>query len=497
MSRTARAFAVFVAVAFLPPSAGCRSGEKTETVSSSRSVALTVTGCAPNDGLDDSACIQAALDAACAAGDEVRLGAGIWNVMRPPIAGGNRDNASIWADCATGSHLSGVGRPTVIMMTGDGLASDWSGIRFAGPSSGGSISEMTIAADLATNVNEQTHLLFFGSPVSPPGPVTDVTARHLWLRHPVRPTEVAGDCLRFVGDVASPVSGIDVTDVVFEACDRSGVSIQRGSSHLGLHNLRFRNIGKTAIDMEPSGSPVIEYVAMSDLDVAAPSGISISGSGGSGTPVWTTNVTLEDSFVGGRIGITYAKGVSLSDVRIAETATSGDGSLLIRGSSDVTVTGGSVTRLAGSTAGPAVKLVGTNGTYSSGATLTGVHISTANAGAATVDLESAQDVSLIGCTITSADATFAGVYSRATGQDIGGFIFTGNRFKGTLSNAFTLAGNPKLVGTALLTANTAPGLGLRCDNPAKFTKPIVQASNHYGGAAVTGCTGVSVVTASP
>jgi hypothetical protein len=188
--------------------------------------------------------------------------------------------------------------------------------------------------------------------------------------------------------------------------------------------------------------------------------------------------------------------VNVSGVHVSETATGSEGSIQIRGSEDVTVQGGSVRRLTGSVAGPAVKVVGVSGTFPTRVKILGVEISTEIAGKA-VEIESVQDLTFLGNTIIGSDATQSAVWVKATGRDIGGLVLSDNQLRGTYLFGVMLSGNPSNVVGASLTGNYfigATSAGLRCENPAKFTKPVVHSGYFYDGvaAAASGCTGIVV-----
>lgn len=485
-----------IAIALLPLLAvNCQKAEYPQA-----QAALTIpTACAPNDGLDDRQCLQDNLDALClVGGGTLHLEVGQWDITRPTMVPGFRDNASLWLECPD-LKLEGEGPATVLMMSGDGYGGDWAGVRvIAGP--GGtltnrvSLADMTIASDDSFNPNEQTHLVVLGSMATTQGPISNVQLHNLHLRHPVLP-EVSGDCLRFVGELATPLTFVDVGSVVFEACDRSGISVQRGVQDVNLHNLQFINVGKTGIDMEPSGTGPIARFLMQNLNLAN-SGISIAGQ----NSTWTRDIVLANSYVGGRVGVIYAANVTLTGNVIQEVAPASEGTLNVRGAEDLVVTGNLIRRLAGSAPGPAVKISGVSGTYPNRLLLSANDISTEIAGPV-LDMESTQDMTLSGNLITGNDPTSFGFTARATGRDIGGLVITGNRFKGPLLYAMRLSGAPSNVTGALVGSNYSAGVtgaGLRCENPAKFTKPVIHLGNMYDGAAVaTSCSTVSVLPSYP
>lgn len=467
-----------------------------QTTSQPTRAALITPACVPDDGIDDRACIQASLDAACAAGGgTVHLTTGHWVLTRAASAPGARDDASLWLECSD-LALEGEGPATVLMMTGDGGGADWQGVRISASPTGDptqrvEVSNLTIASDDAFNTSVEAHLLSLQSVAAALGPISKVMIHHLVLRHTIAG---AGDCLRMVGDGSAPISMVDIGSVTFEACPRSGVAVQRGVQDVLLHDLTLCGVGKTAVDMEPTGTGPIQRFEMHHLQILT-GGISIGGQ----STVFTTDVVLASSHVNGRVGMTYASRVAISDTIIDTSPADGNGALQITASNQVVVTG-SIIRRPGGTAGPAVRIVGASGTYPSRITLSGNELENDTA-TDVISTESTQDMTVTGNEITGACATCNGFGARATGRDSGRFVINGNRFRGPLLYSVALAGNPNNLIGASVVGNQSTGVtgaGLRCDNPLKITKPIVHGSYYYdAGTATSGCTGVTIATQVP
>ncbi len=455
--------------------------------------------CQPSDGVDDRVCLQAAIDATCRAGGGVlHLGAGTWNLSRPAKVEGPSDNASLWIGCSN-LTLEGDGPATVLMMTGDGYASDWSGVRVVSPlkvpTSRVTIADLTIASDESTNPNEQTHLLTLGPVVNQAATISDITIRGVRFRHPVV-AAVSGDCLRMFGEPGAPVAGVDVGGVVFESCDRSGWAVQRGVESVDLHDARFLDIGKAAIDMEPSGlGAPIRRISMRGIETQR-GAISISGSGGTTAepPVWTEDVTLSDSHLGGRLGVIYARRVSISNVHVAEVAKGGEGVLHVRASENIAATNLTVRRLAGSVGGPAVKVSGANGVFPGELKLIACTLENQAEGHV-LEAESVQDLTVAASSLLYSGPTggaFTGLKVTATGRNVDRLQLSGVRVLGPLRYAVVLAGSPAMVGSVQLAGASSSGAtlaGLRCENPLKFSKSVAHSGGTYDGAAVatSGC----------
>ncbi len=459
--------------------------------------------CQPGDGVDDRLCLNEKIATICrAGGGKLELGSGTWQTTRPASVPGNSDNASlvIPADCR-GLKIEGEGPPTTLMMWGDGFGADWAGMRTIGATRDVTISGLTFASDEATGLAGQSHLLVLAARIESPGQVTDFLLEGVHFRHPVIPG-VAGDCLRMAGEEATPVQRVQGNDLVFESCDRSGWAVQRAVQYVTLRDPVFRNIGKTPIDMEPSGNGSITGIEI-DHPRTDSHGISIAGSGGNGTPVWTTDVTIRDPEVKGMIGVIYSRDVKIIGGSVVDTADGAEGTINVKGSSNVLVQGVTVRRKVGSVAGPAIKAGGVSGHFPSDVTISDCTIEGGTDGHV-VDLESLQEATVSGNAISFTGptaATWSGIKVTATGRNIDHLSIVGNRLRGPMKYAVQLAGSPLMVGAATVVANQSwgAGAGLRCENPTRFLKPIVHLAGLYEGAAaaVSGCVGANVVPSFP
>src|SRR4051812_4559498 len=147
-------------------------------------------GAVPDDGVDDRAPVQAAIDAASAAGGgTVCLGSGRWRVSRAPVGSYDR-----FAALSThGAHLtfSGTGPGTVIELVGDQQAGAVSVLSLDPGASDITVSQLTIDTSATTNTDEQTHAIAIGSGVCAGAtcsmPVADVTVRDVVFAHPATP----------------------------------------------------------------------------------------------------------------------------------------------------------------------------------------------------------------------------------------------------------------------------------------------------------------------
>jgi hypothetical protein len=258
----------------------------------------------PNDGLDDREQLQQWIDAGCASANKLLyLPPGDWHVTRRPQTDpDSRGSLRILCD---GLTLLGAGRTSRIVMLGSGMLPT----SFMGPANwwvfdirGKGVTLEGIAIDGAqrSDTGEQTHL------VQLIGPARDVELRRLYLNMPVLPAPKGsvsckpaesdpdyktrkclvpehgtvlckdlgdrpscsvsdnlytvlgwfrgGDCIRSVGEVATPVDGVSVTDSYAPECDRSFIALQRASYNFTITGNVTKKVTDQIIDQEPSGA---------------------------------------------------------------------------------------------------------------------------------------------------------------------------------------------------------------------------------------------------
>lgn len=217
-------------------------------------------GAVPDDGNLDRVPIQAAIDAATAAGGgTVCLSSGHWTLNRAPVGSFNR-----FAALSTHSaHLTirGTGPGTVLDLVGDQGASDVSVISLDPGASDIVVESLTIDTAAATNTDEQTHAVEIGSGVCSDvigtcsKPVTDITVRDIRFNHPPLPGSRKGDCVRLLGNTeATQVLRATIMGSSFINCARSGIAVQRNVNSLAVLGNHFDGvIGDTAFDGEATG----------------------------------------------------------------------------------------------------------------------------------------------------------------------------------------------------------------------------------------------------
>ncbi len=221
--------------------AACVGQPSTSAISSATGPNATdcmVAAAIPNDGLDDRAAIQAALDSQHCAD----LGPGVYDVSVNPVPG-----VVGMASIALGANetIRGAGPATVLAFYGDAFNDDWRGIRLEGPDA--SVSDLYLDSSDLTNTEEQTHMIEVIA--------LNAGLHNLWINHPTRTGQAGGDCVRLLGEEAAPVSAT-ITGNTFVECDRSGVAVQRATYGLTITGNVFRLTGDQDIDAEMTGSGI-------------------------------------------------------------------------------------------------------------------------------------------------------------------------------------------------------------------------------------------------
>ena len=236
---------------------------------------------------------------------------GDWHVTRRSLPGGtNIGSLRIVCD---GLTLLGAGRASRIVMQGTALSpthfrgpADWWVFDLRGQ--GITIEGIAIDGSQRADTGEQTHLIQIV------GPARDIELRRLYLHLPVLavpegavPCKVpetdpefttrmcvvpghgsvlckdlgdrphcavaggvftvlgwfqGGDCIRSLGEVATPVDGVSITDNYAAACDRSFIAFQRNSSNFTITGNVTKKVTDQIIDQEPTGTGGIGKVVI-------------------------------------------------------------------------------------------------------------------------------------------------------------------------------------------------------------------------------------------
>lgn len=268
----------------------------------------------PNDGEDDREKLQQWIDAGCASANKLLyLPPGDWHVTRQPLL--DPTNIGSLRITCDGLTILGAGRTSRIVMKGSAVLP----ANFQGPAAwwvfevrakGVTIEGIAIDGFQRSNTGEQTHL------VQVIGPARDIELRRLYLNIPVLPAPAGsvnckppktdpefetrmcvvpghgsvlcktlgdrpscslsggvytvlgwfrgGDCICSVGEVATPLNGVSVTDSYAPECDRSFIAFQRASYNFTITGNVTKKVTDQIIDQEPSGAGGIGKVLIMD-----------------------------------------------------------------------------------------------------------------------------------------------------------------------------------------------------------------------------------------
>jgi hypothetical protein len=443
-------------------------------------------GAQPVPTVDSRPGAQAAIDAAVAAGGgRVCFGAGRWRLSRAPVGSYNR-----FAALSThGAHveIAGAGPGTVLEVVGDlGAATLW--VLALDPGARDiTIRDLTIDTSATTNTHEQTHAIEVGSGLGT-GFVEDVRIERVRFVHPATPDgSRKGDCLRLVG--ATPESAVRRVTVIgstFTSCARSGIAIQRNVFDLVVQGNQFTEAGDQDIDSEPTGSGLNGSVAVVGNvfhdDVAAGQGDFAVTLGGIGEPM--ARVVLADNVFEGRgVGFYRVADATVTGNTFDATMEEGRGVVNIENVAERMVVQGNTVRRRGATGAP-IRVIHHSGGSASRLVIAN-NVLTNDTPGNGIDLESAQDVSVLGNDVswTVPAPQAAGVRLRSVIAPAESVMISGNRIAGSVRAGVFLGAAPQPFKTVSVVGNQTRGaaVGLRCDQsvPGNFTQPIVHAANHW------------------
>lgn len=231
---------------------GCSSSQSTtrQQKSSAACASALNFGVVPDDGRDDRAGLQAALDAC--AGSTVELDPGTYNVVTPVRVMGRPYAMLVMPPDTVLEGRSATA--TTIEFSGDNGKSDWRGLQLT---SGDVVRRVRLVSRfVAGSTSEQTHIARVD------GPARGIHLQDVACNHPQNGSK-SGDCLQVVGYAPDKlVWDVEVDHVDFENTGRSGVSVHSGlRGTLGpdghwstrIHDCRFKDISDQPIDGEGSG----------------------------------------------------------------------------------------------------------------------------------------------------------------------------------------------------------------------------------------------------
>lgn len=454
-------------------------------------------GAVANDGNDDSEGIQAAIDAAVAAGrGTVCLRSGTWTVTRAPV--GSYDRFAALSTHGAHLTLTGTGPGTVIALVGDQGAGATSVISLDPGANDITVERLTIDTSAATNTDEQTHAIAVGSGVCAVAngtcsmPVTDVTVRDVRFEHPRAAAGFRkGDCIRLLGNTASTqVKRVTIIGSSFTSCARSGIGVQRNVFSLAVLGNHFgEHIGKTPFDAEATGDGWDDGLRL------------VGNSFADSTDTFSASLTsyrhatiTANTFAGRGLSLYRTHDVVIADNTFDVTALSGAGVIEVENVADGAKIDNNVIRRHG-VGGPAIRIIPHSGGLPQQVSVTNNTI-IADGDSSGIYAESVRDIGIRDndITFTGPAPDGSGIMLRATVRTMDGLTITGNTVAGPLSStgantyyaAVRLAANPFQIDGVTVALNSSRGAlrSLECTQSAagNFPLPIVSLGNRWNTA---------------
>lgn len=315
-------------------------------------------GSVSDDGQDDRAPLQQALDVAIAGPGCLELGHGVYHATRRPDPG-----AAAIPSLTIRGPLRLQGQGSTLAMLGSGIRpgesapADWTLLQVQ--ASDVTITGVAFDGVARASTGEQTHL------VQLRGPAERVTIERSSFDLPGERGS-GGDCIRLFGEVDRRVRGVVLRDLRAPTCVRSAVGIQRGVHDVLVDRLETAQVHGQAIDGEPTGGPafgcqpIVSGITIRDsiLRRGADRGITVA-IAGDGCAVADDVVITDSAIEDGGLDLVDVGQVTLSGLRIESARSPEDaapalyahrrvGSLIVRDTR--------IVRLAGSKLQPVVQV---------------------------------------------------------------------------------------------------------------------------------------------
>lgn len=405
-----------------------------------------------NDGLDDRAAIQDALDRqGCA-----YLPAGVYDIDTPVFVPPARRIYAMLT--VSGSSLYGDGPSSLLRFRGSAGGQDWEGVRLTGTNS--SLHDLAMDTASIFLTGEQTH----ASRIV--GPAANPAIFNMTYSHPQR-GEPGGDCIQLVGYASTLITNASIHDINFLKCDRSGVAIHSGAHGLRITNSYFHDTGDQDIDGEGSGENKDWVISHNTFALGT-------------APQGDFAIQLQSaSNVRVTMNVFAARGVFAYSCTQCEfdhnqitrsTGASGRGAIeIIKASSFINVHDNVITRTASATDGPVIRLVPHNSGTPDHVTITHNVMTQETTG------DIVYSSGLVALRIEYNDVTYAGSPGVRFGLQANGSAGThgirttdlhvnANTWKGPLKAAIGISGSYMGAGTLQATLNVASVMGVFCAN---------------------------------
>lgn len=306
----------------------------------------------PNDGLDDSAQIQACVDQVSAAGaGTVYIPPGVFDVAYETHAACQGSaNCSVNLVGLDNLSIRGAGPASVIrkLGAGGGPTADWYTFRL-GDNTDVEFSDFMVDGNRygIAEVGEQTHE--FHMAVSSEGNVRRARFHRLTI------ARSRGDGIRSVGSHLNVASEVSISDVHFDDNKRGGIGVQRGSVAWVVSSCVFTGGTDQQIDFEPtSDGEVAQFSITGNVFRGALDRVAVTLGGG---PDHHGRSTFSGNTVEGGLHLFNNFDLAIHGNVIAAKMSSGDAVVSVRKHQNgIVISGNVIKRLAGSSPGPVVKL---------------------------------------------------------------------------------------------------------------------------------------------
>ena len=427
-------------------------------------------GAVVDDGKDDRAALQAAIDAATASRADVCLPAGDLHVTRRPPPGARSIPSLVLAGTDTG--IRGVGDRSRLVMLDQGAEKamrDWWVLQISG--SRHVLREFAMDGTSRGITNEQTHLIQIL------GPADDITIDRVRLTLPEQSISRGGDCIRMLGEATTPVHDVHIHDSRGEACARSFIAFQRYVSRVVIERVKTTAIGGGAIDMEPTGDGSIHSVVIRTSDLhrgpVARGGFTVALAGTN--MIASRDVVLEDSTIEAGIWVYNVHGAQIRRNSIYGGVKDRGLIKVVKDSRDVVIEDNVLER--SEIEGDGVEITGHNGKWPSNVVIRNNKIKLRAPGFP-IRGESVEGIEVVGNRLTCNATTgrYAAVYLRGVVTPITRTRIRHNQIRGNCAEAVRIAQHANLVtGETVIEDNEVEGteVGVTFENGAPSVRPVI------------------------
>lgn len=450
-------------------------------------------GAIPDDGLDDREAIQAAIDSAEVTHKTVCIGPGHYAIAKDPALGATHiPSLKISGD---GITLSGAGESQTKLVMMGGKANDWTLLDVTG--SHHHVTALYLdGTDRGQTDSEQTHLLQIS------GPATDIVLDHLRFTLPQQTGNHGGDCLRFLGnepiDPTKPqelIDGVTVTDSWLDDCDRSGIGVQRGVSHVTFRDVYVRKAGDQALDMEPTGNGEIRWFTFTGgALLTGHAGIAVTLTGNN-TDAY--NLILDSVDIDGQIFMYRTQDVTLRGLHV--TAAGAAPLAAIKEGAGIIVEGGYYERTDVTKPGPVISFSAHAGNYPTDVVIRDVRV-VQRTDAPAIKSDPMVGLDVDGGTIDCLGPT-ANTKPAILGTDLGHraehMRVRGVTVRGNCKWGVQIMGGTNAAGSIVVTGNAfeVGTAGFRYDGVTPLLRPVIDGNlSGTAGAATTGLSSTSPAT---